>query len=433
MDSNQMPDGWLKSKICDIATVSGGKRLPKGEILSEINTDHPYIRVANMKEKGLVLENILYVPNSAIESIKKYKIFATDLYISVAGTLGMVGEIPKELSGANLTENANRISEIKCNKTFLLYVLRSNLVQKYIEREKTISAQPKLALTRIKNFHIPIPPLKEQQKIAAILSSVDEAIEKTEQIIEQTETVKKGLMQQLLTKGIGHTEFKDSPIGEIPSSWELVSIDELFDIEGGMSFSRAQLSDQGYPYLHYGDIHASPKQYISTQDFDTIPRINIDESKIKTRAIVKVGDIVLSDASEDMEGVGRYIVIRDSNKEDIVSGLHTIALKDTSHMLDNSYKEYAFQSIFLKKQFRRIATGATVYGISKGNVKKLIVPVPPKDEQIEIAKSFLELDTKIAYERSKLPRLQEVKQGLMQQLLTGKVRVSIDEGEEVLP
>src|SRR5699024_10518073 len=93
----------------------------------------------------------------------------------------------------------------------------------------TGSNYPAVKVNNLKHYTFSLPPLMEQQKIAAILSSVDKAIEKTEQIIEQTEKVKKGLMQELLTRGIGHTEFKESPVGRIPQKWEVAVFNDVFD------------------------------------------------------------------------------------------------------------------------------------------------------------------------------------------------------------
>lgn len=245
-----IPLDWKFKNLEEIATVTGGKRLPKGEALIDKDSGHPYIRVANMKQNGLSQEDILYVPSEIAKKLSRYIVSSGDIYISVAGTLGLVGIVPKEFDGANLTENANRISNINCDTRFLLYVLKSNLVQSYVNREKTTNAQPKLALTRIKKFAIPIPKEAEQQKIAAILSSVDQAIEKTEQIINQTEKVKQGLMQQLLTKGIGHTKFKETPIGEIPKEWEVSTIQShLLESKSGASLKSNEFTESGIKVL----------------------------------------------------------------------------------------------------------------------------------------------------------------------------------------
>jgi type I restriction enzyme S subunit len=194
-----IPESWEVKSIEEIAEVKGGKRLPKGSLLSEEKTFYPYIRVTNMFMGGIDLSEIQYVPEDIQPKIKNYTISKNDLFISVAGTLGIVGEVPEKLDNANLTENADKITNIKINKKYLLYVLMSNLIQNEISKQTTSNAQPKLALTRIKTFKIPIPPLEEQKQIAEILSTVDKKLEILKEKKETFTELKKGLMQKLLT------------------------------------------------------------------------------------------------------------------------------------------------------------------------------------------------------------------------------------------
>lgn len=195
----EIPVSWEVKVISDVAEVKGGKRLPKGHSLQEDATAYPYIRVSDMYMGGVSFDDILYVPSDIQDQISRYTISKNDLFISVAGTLGIVGKIPVELDGANLTENADKLTNIGCHKEYLFQLLLSELIQKTIKDEQTNNAQPKLALTRIKEFKIPIPPHSEQIKIAEILTSVDNNIEVLHEKKSSYQELKKGLMQQLLT------------------------------------------------------------------------------------------------------------------------------------------------------------------------------------------------------------------------------------------
>ena len=190
---------WEEVKLGDICDVKGGKRLPKGASLIDEKTPYPYIRVADMKNGSVNINNIKYVPIAIQPKIKQYTISSSDIYITVAGTLGDIGIIPNELDGANLTENADKLCNIKCNKFWLLYTMQSDIIQREIEADRTMNAQPKLALTRIKKFNLSLPPLKEQTAIATILTQADAEIQKTEVYLLKLQSQKKGLMQQLLT------------------------------------------------------------------------------------------------------------------------------------------------------------------------------------------------------------------------------------------
>ena len=174
--------------------------MPKGKSLSNVITKHPYIRVKDMKNGGVSLDELKYVPDDIFPKIKNYIITKDDIYISVAGTIGLVGKIPSELDGANLTENADRFTEIKCNRDYLLLILTSPIFQRIIASVKTIGAQPKLALGRIKKFVIPLPPTNEEQiLIANVFFDINNLIFKSEKLIEKKKNIKQGTMQELLT------------------------------------------------------------------------------------------------------------------------------------------------------------------------------------------------------------------------------------------
>lgn len=169
-----IPEDWEVKAIDQVAFVTSGKRLPLGSSLVDVPTPYPYIRVTDMRFGTVDLSQIRYVPESVFPAIKQYRIYRSDIFISVAGTLGIVGKVPEELDGANLTENADRITNIICSQEYLLYVLMSPLIQNTIDSIRTVGAQPKLALTRIRKFQIPLPPTEsEQRAIASALSDVD--------------------------------------------------------------------------------------------------------------------------------------------------------------------------------------------------------------------------------------------------------------------
>ncbi|MDA9207358.1 restriction endonuclease subunit S [Octadecabacter sp.] len=197
--SEKTQNDWKICRLGEICQVKGGKRLPKGRTLSEVPTPHPYIRVSDMRDGYIDTSKILYVPEDIAHSIKRYRISKDDLFISVAGTLGLVGKVPHELDDANLTENADKLTDITVDRDFLLFVLQSPWVQKPIQNEKTTNAQPKLALERIRGFRVPVPSLKEQQMIAAVLNDCVQEITSLINDANHLRTEKKALMQQLLT------------------------------------------------------------------------------------------------------------------------------------------------------------------------------------------------------------------------------------------
>ena len=173
----EIPNGWEWCRLGDITSITGGKRVPVGYSLTNQNTGYKYIRVADMKQYSVRNNDVHYISKEIYSLIKNYTISKDDLYITVAGTIGVVGEIPIEFDGANLTENANKIVFTQLNKKCLMYLLSSDYLQAQIKNCTTKVGQPKLAIIRIQNFLLPLPPLKEQQRI----------VEKIEELIPHIE------------------------------------------------------------------------------------------------------------------------------------------------------------------------------------------------------------------------------------------------------
>ena len=160
-----IPNNWVWTRLRNIASVLGGKRIPAGRRLTTENTGYIYIRVSDMKDGWVSTENLQYVPEDIFPSISKYTINAEDIFITVAGTIGRVGKIPPEIDGANLTENADRLVFSILNQDWLILELQSSLVQLQIIEATTKVGQPKLAIARIENLLIALPPLTEQLHI----------------------------------------------------------------------------------------------------------------------------------------------------------------------------------------------------------------------------------------------------------------------------
>ena len=168
----EIPRGWKWCRLGEIVTVLGGKRIPAGRQLTSENTGHKYIRVSDMKNRTVDISGLLYVPEDIYPSISRYIINKEDIYITVAGTIRRVGTIPDEIDGANLTENADRLVFNSLHKNWLVYCLSDDTVQKQIVFLTTQVAQPKLAIKKIQEFYIPLPPLAEQKRIADKLDEI---------------------------------------------------------------------------------------------------------------------------------------------------------------------------------------------------------------------------------------------------------------------
>ena len=298
------------------------------------------------------------------------------------------------------------------------------------------TVQPKLNKQTCLKMKVVKPGKKEQTAIANALSAVDALISKLEKLIVKKQAIKTAAMQQLLSgrtrlppfgfkesalredgskKGYKHTE-----LGEIPEDWEVKSYGEIFTFLSTSTNSRADLSTKGdFGYVHYGDIHTD---WNNKLDLSKVRLPKISQHLISS-AFLEEGDVIMADASEDYEGISKSVEVYNIGKQRAVAGLHTFLLRDREKQLSDGYRGYLHSIPVVKSIFDRLATGMKVYGISKSNLSAVLVPVPSKKEQTAIASILSDMDEEIQALAQRLGKTRQIKQGMMQELLTGKTRL----------
>lgn len=198
-----VPQDWDIKAIGEFSEIKGGKRLPAGEPFANEVTPYPYLRVTDMVDGWIDDSKLEYVSSEIETIISRYKIYESDIYVTIAGTLGLFGRIPSHLNGAQLTENAARITSFdtsKYNPDYLCSYLRSDKLIPQLYKAIGVGAGvPKLALYQIEQFNIPVPSFKEQEELVKRIASSTELIEKEKKYLNKYKLIKKGLMQDLLT------------------------------------------------------------------------------------------------------------------------------------------------------------------------------------------------------------------------------------------
>lgn len=269
-----------------------------------------------------------------------------------------------------------------------------------------------------------LPPLPEQHKIASILSKVDEHISHTEAIIEKTEELKKGLMQQLLTKGIGHTKFKKTEIGEIPEEWDVNTleyylkegvIESHLDGNHGAKYPRpSEFVKSGVPYISANSL------FLGGVDFSKAKYLTPERAETITKGIAKSGDILLAHNAT----VGP-IALLDTDFPKVILSTSLTYYRCNSSKIFNKYLKYYMESILFQKQLESIMKQTTRNQVPITTQRKLYFCLPPLSEQQKIGEILFFVDSQLSQNQTYLSHLQELKTGLMQDLLTGKVRVTV--------
>lgn len=268
-------------------------------------------------------------------------------------------------------------------------------------------------------FKIPLPPLPEQRKIAEILETVDNAIEKTDAIIEKYKRLKQGLMQDLLTKGIDENwqirdekthKFKDSPLGRIPEEWEVIMLEKCGKIVTGSTPSTEipQYYGDEFQFISPEDIQDNKyiletKKMLSKQGFNLQRKL-----PPKSVCVVCIGSTIGK--------VALTSTFSSTNQQ-----INTIVPRPE---LWEPEALYYFVSFYIQNPLRMEAGMQAVPIVNKGKFSKILIPLPPLPEQQRIAAVLSQIDEAIEKEQAYKEKLERIKKGLMEDLLTGRVRVN---------
>ena len=194
----EIPTSWSWARLGNLIDIKGGKRLPAGCKLTDNRTNHIYIRVSDMQDGTIVGDDLKYITDDVYRQIQNYTIGKEDLYLTIVGsTIGKAGLVPEMFDNMNLTENAVKLTNIPVNKFFLLLYVRSEYAQSQFRDNTKQVGQPKLAIFRIANTLVPIPPLTEQAKIVSKIESISPIIEHFSKVRENLEEINTGIYKEL--------------------------------------------------------------------------------------------------------------------------------------------------------------------------------------------------------------------------------------------
>ncbi|HEB9308028.1 TPA: restriction endonuclease subunit S [Campylobacter coli] len=411
-----LPQGWEVKKLEEIANIKGGKRLPKGENLLDNNTKFAYIRVADFQDNGTInLQNIKFINENTYNVLKNYKIYDDNLYVSIAGTIGKSGIIPKELNGAILTENAVKLEYIQNNisNKFMYFFTLSSSFKTQIQTSTKIVAQPKLAITRLKQIEIPLPPLKEQERIVGILDESFAKIDESIKILEQDLLNLDELMQSALQKAFNPLKNNAKENYKLPQGWEWKSLGEIFNIERGGSPRPIKefLTDKedGINWIKIGDIK-NQKYLYKTEE-------KIIQEGLKKSKLVIEGDLLVSNSMS----FGKPVIVK-LQKGAIHDGW--LLLKEKIN-LNKEYFYYLFSSNFMYNFLSYQASGSTVKNLNIDKLKQIEIPLPPLKEQEQIASHLDELSSHVKNLKqnyqAQIKDLQELKNSLLDKAFKGNL------------
>ena len=349
--------------------------------------------------------------NGIVGYHSKYLIKGPGIVVGRKGTIGAITWTDENFWPIDTTYYIE-LKNIEIDMKWLFYKLTSLKLDKL----NMATGTPGLNRNLVYSLKTALPSRPEQQKIAEVLSAVDEGIGKVDEVIKKTERLKKGLMQELLTRGIGHREFKDSEIGRIPKEWKVKRIIGLFNIKTGTTPSTKQKE-------YWNDGHIN---WVTPADMSKLNRrlyIKSSERKITEKGLketnltlMPTGSIIISTRAP----VGYVVIIEDNTTfNQGCKGLIPKNAKEVNSVF------YAYCLLSKKTILEHLSGGSTFKELPKNTLGNFNVPYPSAPEQQKIAEVLSDVDKKIELERKRKSKLERIKKGLMNDLLTGRKRVKI--------
>jgi type I restriction enzyme S subunit len=413
--------------LSDLCDVKSGFAFKTVDFENHSSNSVPIVRMSNLKDGQCQLKDAICISKSKLENLQDYFLKNQDFVFGMSGSLSNYAIIRQHNLPCVLNQRVGKLVPRNSVREFLPYIFLSESVQRQILATAAGGAQLNISTKQLLDLEVPVFQYKEQQKIAEILTSVDEVIENTQSQIDKLEDLKNATMNELLTKGIGHTEFKETEIGRIPKSWECKTVRSLLSES---ILLRVQDGNHGSEYPRTSEFVKHGIPFLSASSIDEYGRFSLEKLPCLTpeRASslripsAKGGDVILTHNAT----VGRVSIIPLSVEEVVVS-TSTTYYRTNEKILSRIFLRSYLEGDLFQSQLRRIMGQTTRNQVPITAQRELFVCVPGSlAEQAKISKVVETLSDQVLNKISFLERIHLVKSSLMQDLLTGKVRVTVN-------
>ena len=326
---------------------------------------------------------------------------------------------PAPFAGVCSTDILPIFAEQGLDASYLAQLTQWYPLQRHAVATSSGTKMPRTSWKQLGEFRFRLPPLPEQGKIAAILSSVDDALEKTQAVIAQLQIVRQSLAQELLTRGLPdrHTRFRQTAIGEIPEEWEVRELAEVADVQTGLAKNRGNAGSLSVPYLRVANVQDG------FLDLTEMKSVEVTENAL-SRYALKTGDVLFTEGG-DADKLGRGTVWS-GEIDPCLHQNHVFVARSRGNLRPEFLSLYGGSSrgkaYFLNcsKQTTNLAS------MNSTQLKGLPVPIPRLDEQDGILERIGAFADRLRLEEGYLDALDNLKSSLMSALLTGEVRVALD-------
>ncbi len=401
-----IPEDWEVRNVGSLTSKVGSGITPLGGNDNYLEYGRPFVRSQNIGWGDLRLDDLVYIDEQTHQSFSSTELTLNDVLLNITGaSIGRSSIVDEQLKGGNVNQHVCiiRVLTETASPGFINYVLLSTIGQKQIDSFQAGGNREGLNFTQVRSIETPLPSLAEQSAIATALSDADALIESLEQLIAKKHRIKQGAMQELLTgkrRLPGHK-------GE----WKIQRIEEAADIRSGGTPATNR------PEFWNGDVSwCTPTDITSLRGRKYLSKTE--------RAITLAG---LNSSSADL--IPPYSVIITSRATIGDCAINTIPIS-TNQGFKNliPFESTDFNFLYYtvatkKKDFLKLCAGSTFLEIGKNQLKAVELSLPPLAEQTAIAEVLSDMDAEIEALEAKLTKARKIKQGMMRELLTGRIRL----------
>jgi type I restriction enzyme S subunit len=421
-----IPEDWEVSALN--ALVSSERKITYGIVIPGpiVLNGVPMIRAQDYSKGWVALENLYRVSPDIDKAYKRSKVINGDVLLTIVGSVGNVSKVPPLFCGSNITQQTARLSfnSKVAEADYYLNILQFNIGKNQISNYTKSGVQPSLNLADIEKFILPLPPLPEQTAIATALSDADALIESLEQLIAKKSAIKQGAMQELLTgkrrlPGFGNGKgYKQTEVGTIPEDWPILNFREIvslyIDYRGrtpkklGMDWGNGDILALSANNVQMGKIDPSKEPTYGSEEL---------YRKWMLHGECKPNDVLLT-----MEApLGNIARIPDTRKY-ILS--QRVLLIRPQNWIDSRFLSFFMMGRFFQNQLQFNSSGTTAKGIQRRKLDLISIYLPIETaEQTAIFTVLSDMDSEIESLETKLNKTRQIKQGMMSELLTGRIRL----------
>jgi type I restriction enzyme S subunit len=403
-----IPEDWEQATLGNKAVKVGSGLTPTGGERVYRQWGRPFLRSQNVGWGSLLMQDVAYIDDETHASFSATEIRVGDVFLNITGaSIGRSAVADARVQGGNVNQH---VCIIRCDieeldPKYLKYFLLSEAGQRQIGSFQAGGNRQGLNFIQIRSFRLPLPTILEQRAIAGVLSDVDALLGALEKLIAKKRDLKQAAMQQLLA---GRTRLPG-----FDETWETKRLEEIGSFAKGKGITKDDLVDEGLPCIRYGEIYTRHNDFI--RDFYSFipPNVATESQRLQK------GDLLFAGSGETAEEIGKCVAFL--GEEQVYAGGDIVILSPNGqHAM---YLGYLMNHATIVEQKSRMGQGDAVVHISARSLAQVQLQLPRYEEQAALASMLSDMDTEIATLEKRRDKTNALKQGMMQELLTGKTRL----------